>query len=148
MGWGQGESQLISSTSCASAMNCHCLPVLSPCQALKRPFYAQQAAAAAKEALADNTVQVTLQVPVFEPQSASMRQYCATFDPNPPAPAPLTVDRCMDIELGAEATGVNSSLTNSTDPAIDVIHNHEDCLWDFYQISSSRSRQTYGSPVR
>ncbi|EJD07478.1 uncharacterized protein FOMMEDRAFT_16143 [Fomitiporia mediterranea MF3/22] len=39
-------------------------------------------------------IKVTLQVPVFEPTKAAMSQYCATYDPNPPVPAPLTMEEC------------------------------------------------------
>ncbi|KAH8116340.1 hypothetical protein DFH11DRAFT_1204326 [Phellopilus nigrolimitatus] len=57
----------------------------------------------------DSDIKVTLQVPVFEPSEAAMRAYCATFDPNPPAPAPLTMERCFaDTETS----------DNSSDPSI------------------------------
>ncbi|KAL4249927.1 hypothetical protein ABKN59_002002 [Abortiporus biennis] len=38
---------------------------------------------------------VSLEVPVFESQSAEMKRYCATFDPQPSSPSPLTVESCM-----------------------------------------------------
>jgi hypothetical protein len=40
-------------------------------------------------------MQVILQLPVFNESSATMVPYCATYDPNPPAAKPLTVDPCM-----------------------------------------------------
>ena len=51
-------------------------------------------------------IKVTLRVPVFEPAEASMRSYCATFDPNPPTPAPLRMERCF-----TEGTTANSSFS-------------------------------------
>ena len=47
-------------------------------------------------------VLVSLQVPVFEPSSASITPFCATFDPDPPAPAPLTAEAC-DTEPVSES---------------------------------------------
>jgi hypothetical protein len=37
---------------------------------------------------------VTLELSVFNPSSAVMVPFCLTFDPNPPAPAPLTAEPC------------------------------------------------------
>jgi hypothetical protein len=39
---------------------------------------------------------VTLLVEMFDTTSASIVPYCATFDPDPPAPAPLTAEKCTD----------------------------------------------------
>lgn len=47
-------------------------------------------------------VKVLLQLPVFDPEHAMMKAYCATFDPNPPAPSPLMVEMCMNDTQGDE----------------------------------------------
>ncbi|THH09728.1 hypothetical protein EW145_g1798 [Phellinidium pouzarii] len=69
-------------------------------------------------------IKVTLQVPVFEPAEAAMRAYCATFDPNPPAPAPLFMDACFD-ELTASSDAsdptVHKSQTFAYDPVTGTI---------------------------
>ncbi|KAI0794398.1 hypothetical protein C8Q74DRAFT_574438 [Fomes fomentarius] len=39
---------------------------------------------------------VILKTPVFVANSAQMEDYCATFDPRPVAPAPMTVEKCME----------------------------------------------------
>ncbi|KAI9062756.1 hypothetical protein FKP32DRAFT_1677260 [Trametes sanguinea] len=41
-------------------------------------------------------IKVALQMPVFDAASAQLKPYCATFDPRPAAPAPMTVEYCMD----------------------------------------------------
>lgn len=40
-------------------------------------------------------IAVNLKVPIFVPTSATVEPYCATFDPTPSAPAPMTVMPCM-----------------------------------------------------
>lgn len=47
-------------------------------------------------ALTADEVGVTLLVEMFDATSASIVPYCATFDPDPPAPAPLTAEKCTD----------------------------------------------------
>ncbi|EPT01119.1 hypothetical protein FOMPIDRAFT_1049099 [Fomitopsis schrenkii] len=77
-------------------------------------------------------IQVALQIPVFNEETAQMDPYCATFDPNPPAPSPLTVEECMaNNTAGGEhksqlfafepATGVIRPMwsSNSSDPSLD-----------------------------
>lgn len=48
--------------------------------------------------VADSTdaslIEVTLKVPVFNPLTAATVPYCASFDPNPPSPCPLSVQKC------------------------------------------------------
>ncbi|KAI0305801.1 hypothetical protein B0F90DRAFT_925908 [Multifurca ochricompacta] len=41
-----------------------------------------------------NEMGVMLRLEMFDPSSASIASYCATFDPDPPAPAPLTAEEC------------------------------------------------------
>lgn len=43
---------------------------------------------------------VTLRVPMFDATSANIVPYCATFDPKPPVPAPLTAEECTDDPAG------------------------------------------------
>lgn len=43
----------------------------------------------------DSYIKVELQIDMFNPKEAAMERYCATFDPKPAAPAPLTVESCM-----------------------------------------------------
>ncbi|KAG8933919.1 hypothetical protein FRC02_010950 [Tulasnella sp. 418] len=63
----------------------------------------------------EETIPVTLHVPVFSPDEASMVQYCATYDPNPPSPSPLTAQPCT-----SEVT-THSSQIFSYNPANGVI---------------------------
>ncbi|KAG8988626.1 hypothetical protein FRB90_002636 [Tulasnella sp. 427] len=44
----------------------------------------------------DGSIPVALHVPVYSPDAASMLDYCMTYDPNPPAPSPLTAQGCTD----------------------------------------------------
>lgn len=41
-------------------------------------------------------IKVALQMAMFDPQTAQLRSYCMTFNPRPAAPAPMTVEACMD----------------------------------------------------
>nr|XP_019010026.1 uncharacterized protein I206_05588 [Kwoniella pini CBS 10737]OCF48807.1 hypothetical protein I206_05588 [Kwoniella pini CBS 10737] len=43
-----------------------------------------------------STIPVNLKVPIFVAASASVEPYCATFDPSPENPAPLTVTPCTE----------------------------------------------------
>lgn len=54
---------------------------------------ANSTAAAASD---DGSIPVALHVPVYSPDKASMVDYCMTYDPNPPAPVPLTAQSCTD----------------------------------------------------
>ena len=79
-------------------------------------------------------VPVALKVPVFNPSSASMEGYCATYDPQPPAPAPLSVERCFYDE----PTGPHKSQVFAYTPSTSVIRpmwfsnetDEEDSLYD------------------
>jgi len=46
--------------------------------------------------LNSDEIGVTLLVEMFDAASASIVPYCATFDPDPPRPAPLTAEECTD----------------------------------------------------
>lgn len=50
---------------------------------------------------------VALKIPVFNPQNASMTAYCATFNPQPLSPSPLTVESCA---AGAITTELRSQV--------------------------------------
>ncbi len=54
------------------------------------------AAASATTSSTRSYLPVVLKTPVFVANSAQMEDYCATFDPRPVAPAPMTVERCME----------------------------------------------------
>jgi hypothetical protein len=43
---------------------------------------------------------VTVQLEMFDVTSASNVPYCATYDPDPPAPAPLTAEECTEDPVG------------------------------------------------
>lgn len=62
-------------------------------------------------------VPVALKVPMFNPDSASIEGYCATYDPQPPAPAPLSVERCFYDE----PTGPHKSQVFAYTPSTSVI---------------------------
>ncbi|KAI8996476.1 hypothetical protein BD414DRAFT_520368 [Trametes punicea] len=53
-------------------------------------------ATASNTTVSNSFMKVSLQMPVFEEASAQLKPYCATFDPRPDAPAPMTVESCMD----------------------------------------------------
>lgn len=62
-------------------------------------------------------IPVALKVPVFNPDSASMEGYCATYDPQPPAPAPLSAEPCFYDE----PTGPHKSQVFAYTPSTSVI---------------------------
>ena len=62
-------------------------------------------------------VPVALKVPVFNPDSASMEGYCATYDPQPPAPAPLSAEPCFYDE----PTGPHKSQVFAYTPSTSAI---------------------------
>jgi hypothetical protein len=59
-------------------------------------------------------VPVALKVPVFNPDTASMEGYCATYDPQPPAPAPLSAEPCFYDEPTAPHKSQVFAYTPST----------------------------------
>lgn len=62
-------------------------------------------------------IPVALKVPVFNPDSASIEGYCATYDPQPPAPAPLSAEPCFYDE----PTGPHKSQVFAYTPSTSVI---------------------------
>lgn len=62
-------------------------------------------------------IPVALKVPVFNPDSASIEGYCATYDPQPPAPAPLSAEPCFYDE----PAGPHKSQVFSYTPSTSVI---------------------------
>jgi len=62
-------------------------------------------------------VPVALKVPVFNPATASMEGYCATYDPQPPAPAPLFAEPCFFDE----PAGPHKSQVFAYTPSTSVI---------------------------
>ncbi|WWC63786.1 uncharacterized protein I303_106391 [Kwoniella dejecticola CBS 10117] len=62
-------------------------------------------------------IPVNLKVPIFVAASASVEPYCATFDPSPENPAPLTVTPCTD-----DTTSSHESQTFLYNPDTGVIH--------------------------
>ncbi|KAH9926966.1 uncharacterized protein B0H18DRAFT_1104250 [Fomitopsis serialis] len=63
-------------------------------------------------------IAVVMQIPVFDAATAQMDSYCATFDPNPPAPSPLTVEECM---ANNTAGGEHKSQIFAYEPATGVL---------------------------
>ena len=43
---------------------------------------------------------MTIEMEMFDVRSASNVPYCATYDPDPPAPAPLTAEECTEDPVG------------------------------------------------
>lgn len=62
-------------------------------------------------------IPVALRVPVFNPDTASIEGYCATYDPQPPAPAPLSAERCFYDE----PSGPHKSQVFAYTPSTSVI---------------------------
>ncbi|KAI9440666.1 hypothetical protein H4582DRAFT_2097482 [Lactarius indigo] len=54
--------------------------------------------------LASDEMKVTIRLAMFDRASASISPFCATFDPNPPAPGPLTAQECADDPVGEHRT--------------------------------------------
>jgi hypothetical protein len=50
--------------------------------------------------LTPNEIGVTIEMEMFDVTSASNVPYCATYDPDPPAPAPLTAEECTEDPVG------------------------------------------------
>ena len=71
---------------------------------------------ASSNATEGSPIQVNLKVPIFVASTASVQPYCATFDPSPDAPAPLSVMPCLDDESAHE------SQKFLYDPSTGVIH--------------------------
>ncbi|WVR08852.1 hypothetical protein IAU60_005910 [Kwoniella sp. DSM 27419] len=65
---------------------------------------------------ASTPILVNLKVPIFVASSASVEPYCATFDPSPQSPAPLTVLPCTN------STSSHESQQFLYDPDTGVIH--------------------------
>ncbi|OCF38756.1 hypothetical protein I317_07462 [Kwoniella heveanensis CBS 569] len=57
---------------------------------------AASTAAASSNSTSSSPISVNLKVPIFVASSASVEPYCATFDPSPENPAPLTVTPCTN----------------------------------------------------
>jgi hypothetical protein len=56
--------------------------------------------------LTPDEMPVTLRLPMFDAASASIVSYCATFDPQPPVPAPLTAEECTPDPVGEHRSQV------------------------------------------
>ncbi|KAH9066791.1 hypothetical protein EDB87DRAFT_460220 [Lactarius vividus] len=50
--------------------------------------------------LASDEMGVTIRLAMFDRASASVSPFCATFDPKPPAPGPLTAEECAENPIG------------------------------------------------
>jgi hypothetical protein len=53
-----------------------------------------------KSMVAPDEIGVTIQLEMFDVTSASNVPYCVTYDPDPPAPAPLTAEECTEDPVG------------------------------------------------
>ncbi|WVQ92984.1 hypothetical protein IAU59_000047 [Kwoniella sp. CBS 9459] len=73
-------------------------------------------AAASSNSTSSSPISVNLKVPIFVASSASVEPYCATFDPSPESPAPLTVTPCNN------ETSSHESQKFLYDPNTGVIH--------------------------
>ena len=97
-------------------------------------------------------IPVALKVPVFNPDTASMEGYCATYDPQPPAPAPLSVEPCFYDE----PTAPHKSQVFAYTPSTSVVRpmwfggeNDEDSLGDPSSNSTAQPDATVdpGTPL-
>ena len=95
-------------------------------------------------------VPVALKVPVFNPDSASMEGYCATYDPQPPAPAPLSAEPCFYDEPTAPHKSQVFAYTPSTSVIRPMWFNGEgDSLSDSISNSTAQPDATVdpGTPL-
>jgi hypothetical protein len=65
----------------------------------------------------EGPIAVNLRLPIFVAASAKVEQYCATFDPSPSAPSPLTVTPCVNGTIDS-----HQSQQFLYDPTTSVIH--------------------------
>ncbi|KAJ7708837.1 hypothetical protein B0H17DRAFT_366665 [Mycena rosella] len=61
---------------------------------------------------------ITLELPLFDPAQNTTSRFCATFDPNPPAPEPLTMTPCFN---SSNATTTHASQTFLYDQSSGVV---------------------------
>lgn len=93
--------------------------VLNACDTNSTTIYLAPAPDVASAAATDTPVNhVLLQLPVYEPTEAAVVPFCATFDPNPTAPEPLTAERCFN---GTTAIQDHKSQTFEYDDTTGVI---------------------------
>ncbi|OJT07168.1 hypothetical protein TRAPUB_1983 [Trametes pubescens] len=59
-------------------------------------------------------IKVALQMGMFDPPTAQLRSYCATFDPHPEVPAPMTMEPCTDGSSADEHKSQVFAYTPST----------------------------------
>ncbi|WVW79604.1 hypothetical protein I302_101573 [Kwoniella bestiolae CBS 10118] len=74
-------------------------------------------AAASSNSTSTSPISVNLKVPIFVASTASVEPYCATFDPSPENPAPLTVTPCTN-----ETVSSHESQKFLYNPDTGVIH--------------------------
>lgn len=100
----------------------------------------------------DGTMPVALVLPVFRAGSASVVPYCATYDANPPSPAPLTAEPCRNdtstidpnapSTMSAQSTGgfvMNQIFSYSPDTGVIKP------MWGNNDTSSSNNTTTEGA---
>ncbi|KAK4685718.1 hypothetical protein P7C73_g4424, partial [Tremellales sp. Uapishka_1] len=73
-------------------------------------------AASVDDTTPDGPIEVNLKLPIFVAALASVQPYCATFDPSPASPAPLTVKLCSN------ETTTHESQRFLYNPSTGVIH--------------------------
>ncbi|EED78980.1 predicted protein [Postia placenta Mad-698-R] len=83
-------------------------------------------------------VKVMLQILVFDAERAALEPYCATFDPNPPAPSPLTVEQCLNGSL----TDAHKSQVFAYVPDTGVVRP----MWSNNQDDQMDDQDSVGSP--
>lgn len=63
-------------------------------------YLLQSSSNSSKSMLTPDEINVTIRLEMFDITSASNVPYCATYDPDPPAPAPLTAEECTEDPVG------------------------------------------------
>ena len=81
-------------------------------------------------------ISVALKVPMFNQDSASLEEYCATYDPQPPAPAPLSAEPCFYDE----PTGPHKSQVFAYTPSTSVIR-------PMWFNGEGDQEDTFGDPI-
>ncbi|KAH9983909.1 hypothetical protein BJV74DRAFT_593153 [Russula compacta] len=92
--------------------------------------------------LSPTEIGVTLRVAMFNVSAASITPYCATFDPDPPAPAPLKAEECTDDPVSKSMNDGNGSENNGCTGDVDDAVPQTASLSSVTEVDDSDSAST------